>query len=159
MHENHTQEMCLSDTQKRTILESAKIIVIVGLSPDEHKASYQVAQYLLDNGYEIVPIYPRGGEILKKKVFRSLLEAFEYMAQMGQVCDIINIFRKSEALPSIMREICSLQGFSSFDKERACVWVQLGLQSAEAASIAREYGILYEENSCINIEHQRLHIH
>ncbi|MCX2716303.1 CoA-binding protein [Helicobacter sp. MIT 21-1697] len=159
MHENHTQEMYLSDTHKRTLLESAKIIAIVGLSPDENKASYQVAQYLLDNGYEIVPIYPRGGEILKRKAFNSLSEAFTYLAQTGRVCDIINIFRKSEALPNVMREICSLDGISSFDKKRMCVWVQLGLQSQQAAAIARECGIMYEENSCIKIEHQRLHIH
>lgn len=159
MHENHAQEIYLSDTQKRTILERSKIIVIVGLSPDEHKASYQVAQYLLDNGYEIVPIYPRGGEIFKRKAFSSLSEAFTYLAQMGKVCDIINIFRKSEALPSVMREICSLEGISSFNKEGVCVWVQLGLESAEAAAIARECGIMYEENSCIKIEHQRLHIY
>lgn len=146
----------LPDNQKQEILQNAKVIVIVGLSPDASKASYQVASFLLEKGYEIVPIYPKGGYILGKQAYISLKEAFIAMAAKGLQCDIINVFRKSEALLEVVNSICALDGLSSFDKNKLCVWVQLGLQNKEAAQIAKNNGLAYEEDSCIKLEYQRI---
>ena len=146
----------LHNTQKATILKNARKIVIVGLSPQQDKISYQVGAFLLSRGYDSIPIYPRGGEILGREVFCSLNDAFAVMAQNGEVCDIINIFRKSEALGDVMNEICALTPYSSFDKSRLCVWVQLGLQSKEAYQKAKENAILYEEDSCIQATYKNL---
>ena len=149
----------LKSSQKKAILESAKNIIIIGLSPDTQKPSYKVAQYLLENGYNIIPIYPRGGEILGKKVFTSLKEALNHLAQNGEICDIVNIFRKSEALPEVMNEICEIKCNNTYGATFApnlCVWVQLGLRNEKSHEIAQECGILYEEDSCIKIEHNKL---
>ena len=146
----------LTDIQKKAVLENAKNIIIIGLSPDAQKPSFQVASYLLAKGYTIIPVYPRGGEILGQKAFCSLKDALISLAQKNEQCDIIDVFRKSEALPAVLSEICALSHLSSFDKNRLCVWVQLGLKSQEAYQKAQECGILYQEDSCIEIEHQRL---
>ena len=54
----------INDTQKAQILAQSKVIVIIGLSPDPTKPSHRVAAYLQEQGYSIIPIYPKGGEIL-----------------------------------------------------------------------------------------------
>lgn len=146
----------ISDAKKREILENSKTIVIVGLSPDPSKASYRVASFLLEKGYDIIPIYPKSISILEKKSHRSLKEAFIYMESKEKKCDIINIFRKSEALPDVLKEICSLKGLKSFNERQICVWVQLGLQNIKAAEIAMQNDLIYEENSCIKIEYNKL---
>lgn len=148
--------MRLSDTQKKEILQKAKIIAIVGLSPDASKASYQVGEFLLSKGYEIVPIYPKGGEILGKQAYPTLQKAFEALAQRNEKCDIINVFRKSEALGEVMREILTLQNLSSFNANELCIWVQLGLHSIESANLAKKHHIAYEEDSCIKLEYLRI---
>lgn len=149
----------LNDEAKYKILCNAKTIVIVGLSPNEYKPSYEVAQYLIENGYNIIPIYPRGGEILGCKVYTSLPQALQSLAHDNQKCDIINIFRKSEALPVVLDEVCALKHNNAYDtifSSSLCVWMQLGLTSQEARQKAQECNILYEEDSCIKLEHQRL---
>lgn len=198
----------LSDEIKREILQNAKTIMIVGLSPDTSKPSYHVASFLLEKGYDIIPIYPKGGEILGKKAFTSLKEAYIDMAKRGLKCDIIDIFRKSEALPLVVSEICEIWGLESsikdchtkqseitrnldsinsaplalkpqnldsknytpnsvahpnlaespesFNANSPCIWVQLGLQNVESAKIAKQHGLLYEEDSCIKLEYMRI---
>ncbi|WP_104721241.1 CoA-binding protein [Helicobacter mesocricetorum] len=139
------------DTLKKTLLNTPKNIAILGLSPDPTKTSHQVAQYLLQKGFNIIPIYPKGGEILGKKAYHSLQEAFseESIQKNGEI-EILNIFRKSEALKGIAEEIIELPN------KPKCVWIQLGLQSQEAKNILEQNNLLYIENSCIKLEHQRL---
>ena len=98
--------MINQDLQIKQILEQSKTITILGLSPSEDKPSHKVAKYLLEKGYRIIPIYPKGGEILGMKVYRSLQEVFcdESIKQNGGV-DVLDIFRKSEALLGIIQEI------------------------------------------------------
>ncbi len=200
----NNQAAHLSDEKKREILQNAKTIMIVGLSPDTSKPSYHVASFLLGKGYDIIPIYPKGGEILGKKAYTSLKEAHIEMAKRGLQCDIIDIFRKSEALPLVVSEICEIWGLESSIKDscvkqseiargldssdchikhseisnteskkdfsptaqndkiletfntKPCIWVQLGLQNTEAAKIAKQHGLLYEEDSCIKLEYMRI---
>ena len=139
----------MQDLEKIEVLKRAKNIAILGLSPDESKASNAVAKYLLAQGYNIIPIYPKippNGEILGKKAYANLQEAFRQNAKI----DILNIFRKSEALEGIAQEIIALEN------KPKCVWVQLGLSNERAKEILTSAKIIYEENSCIKIEHKRL---
>lgn len=143
------QDLEKQDLIKIEVLKSAKNIAILGLSPDECKASNAVAKYLLAQGYNVIPIYPKippNGEILGKKAYPNLQEAF---CQNSKI-DILNIFRKSEALEEIAQEIIALEN------KPKCVWVQLGLSNARAKEILTNAKIIYEENSCIKIEHKRL---
>lgn len=143
------QDLEKQDFIKIEVLKSAKNIAILGLSPDEGKASNAAAKYLLAQGYNVIPIYPKippNGEILGKKAYANLQEAFSQNAKI----DILNIFRKSEVLEEIAQEIIALEN------KPKCVWVQLGLSNARAKEILTNAKIIYEENSCIKIEHKRL---
>ncbi|MGX3043845.1 CoA-binding protein [Helicobacter sp. T3_23-1056] len=148
----------MNDIKKKQILENAKNIAILGLSPDESKASNIVARYLLAQGYNVIPIYPRlpsSGEILGCRAYASLQEAFsdftlrDSVGQGGAI-DILNVFRKSEALESVANEIIALK------HKPKCVWVQLDLYNEKAKAILQNAGIAYEEDSCIKLEHRRL---
>ncbi len=133
----------------KQVLKEAKSIAILGLSPDESKPSNEVARYLLEQGYRVIPIHPKGGEILRIPIYRSLQEAFRAESQKGGI-DILDIFRKSEAIFEIAREVLELE------TKPKCIWVQLGLQSSQSKEILENAGRIYFENLCIKLEHQRL---
>ncbi|AWI34536.1 CoA-binding protein [Helicobacter apodemus] len=141
----------MQDNLKKTLLETSKNIAILGLSPDSTKTSHQVAKYLLQKGFNIIPIYPKGGEILGKQAHHSLQEAFsEESIKKNGAIEILNIFRKSEALSGIAKEIIGLPN------KPKCVWIQLGLQSKEAKDILEQNNLFYLENTCIKLEYERL---
>lgn len=142
----------MQDFEKKQLLQKAKNVAILGLSPDESKASNVVARYLIAQGFNVIPIYPRAnGEILGRKVYASLQEAFsdEALSECGGI-DILNVFRKSEALEAVANEVLRLKN------KPKCVWVQLGLFNENTKAICENAGILYEENSCIKLEFERL---
>lgn len=142
----------MQEFEKKQLLQKAKNIAILGLSPDESRASNAVARYLIAQGFNVIPIYPRAnGEILGRKAYASLQEAFsdEALSECGGI-DILNVFRKSEALEAVANEVLRLKN------KPKCVWVQLGLFNENAKVICENAGILYEENSCIKLEFERL---
>ncbi len=122
-------------------LKNSKTIVVVGLSPKSHRASNQVAKYMQEKGYKIIPVYPREEKILGEKVFRSLDEIdFEV--------DIVDIFRKSEDTPPIVEKAVKLPGVK-------CVFLQEGIKNEKSKEIAKKAGIFYVEDKCIMVEHIR----
>jgi len=123
------------------ILKNSKVIVVVGLSPKEHRASNQVAKYLQQKGYKIVPVYPREEFILGEKVYRSLDDIdFEV--------DIVDIFRKGEDTPPIVEKAVKLPGIK-------CVFLQEGVTNEKSKEIAKNAGIFYVEDKCLMVEHMR----
>ena len=123
------------------ILKTSKTIVVVGLSPKSHRASNQVAKYMQEQGYKIIPVYPREEEILGEKVYRSLDEIdFEV--------DIIDIFRKGEDTPPIVEKAVKLQGVK-------CVFLQEGVTNEISKKISENAGIFYVEDKCLMVEHIR----
>ena len=128
--------------EMKEIFESVKTIAILGLSPDESKASNMVARYLKNAGYKIVPVYPKEEEILGEKVYRSLAEIpFEI--------DMVNIFRKPGAFDAIA-DACIKRG------DIKVFWGQLGLVNNAAAQKAKDAGMIVVQNYCSKIEHQAL---
>ena len=136
----------MQDSKLREILQESKTIAVLGLSPDSSKPSCKVAQFLQNKGYKILPIYPKGGTILGVNAYTSLQEAFEAEEKI----DILNVFRKSEALFGIAQEVLMLKN------PPQCVWVQLGLHCASAKEALENAGIAYVENLCIKLEYERL---
>lgn len=124
------------------IFNNTKTIAIAGLSPDESKASNMVAQYLQSAGFKIVPIYPKEETILGEKVYRSLSE-------VPFKIDMVDIFRKPNAIASIVDEIIEIGNIDT-------VWTQLGLVNNEAAQKAKEAGLKVVQNKCTKIEHRSL---
>jgi hypothetical protein len=125
----------------RALLESTRRIAVVGLSPKPHRDSNRVARYLIDRGYDVVPVYPREDEILGREVYRSVQEI------PGGV-ELVDVFRRSETLPQV------------FDDVRAAgapaVWLQLDCIDEEGAARAVADGATVVMDRCIMVDHARL---
>lgn len=128
------------------LLDHAKTIAVVGLSPKPERASYQVAAYLQKHGYRILPINPTqaGTDILGEPCYANLAEA---VAATGLTIDIVDCFRKSEDIESIVQEAIRIGA--------ACVWMQLDIKNDFAAKIATDAGMQVVMDKCIKIEHAR----
>lgn len=124
------------------ILKKAKIIAVVGLSPNPGRPSGIIAEYLISRGYTIIPVNPQYEEIMGMKSYASLLDIPE-----GDRVDIVDVFRKGEDTPPIAREAVEIHA--------SCLWLQLGIISVESGNIAREAGLDFVQDKCIKIEHQR----
>lgn len=123
------------------ILKSAENIAIVGLSPDEGKASNMVSKFLQKQGYKIYPVYPKEDVILGEKVYRNL-------ADIDDDIDIAVMFRKGEFAEILIDE--------AIKKGIKTLWLQLGITNETARLKAERNGINFVEDRCIKIELQRL---
>jgi predicted CoA-binding protein len=129
--------------EMKAIFDSVKTIAVLGLSPDNTKASNHVAEYLKEQGYKIVPVYPKHDEILGEKVYRSLAEIpFEV--------DMVDIFRKPDAFDAIA-DACIKRG------DVKVFWGQLGLVNNAAAEKAKAAGMQVVQSKCTMIEHKALY--
>ncbi len=124
-----------SDIQN--ILRSSRTIAVVGLSDKPDRDSYQVALYLQSKGYQIIPVNPNVVEILGEKSYSDL-------KQIPQKIDIVNIFRKKEAVPEIVDEAIAVKA--------KVVWMQDGIIHQEAAAKARLQGLSVVMDKCIKKE-------
>ncbi|KEJ89320.1 CoA-binding protein [Sulfitobacter donghicola] len=137
--------MSYSDAFLRKILKRMKRVAIVGISDNPVRASYFVARYLSLRGIELVPVNPKlaGQSLFGAKVVGSIAEI------EGSV-DMIDIFRRSDAVPAIVDE--ALEHLPDLQT----VWMQIGVENAEAAATAEAKGIDVVQNRCPKIEYQRL---
>ncbi|MBX2868425.1 MAG: CoA-binding protein [Acidiferrobacterales bacterium] len=121
------------------ILSDVKTIAMVGASPDPTKFSYGVLRVLHEQGYNMKPINPRDGvdEIRGIPVFRSL-------ADVDEPIDMVQVFRKAEALPGIAQE--------AIDIGAKVLWGQIGVYHDDAAKMAEEAGLRVVMNRCPKIE-------
>lgn len=126
----------------KKIFEECKSIAIIGLSPDESKASNIVAKYLQSAGYKIIPVYPKEEFILGEKVYRNLEDITEKV-------DMVDMFRKASFADELV-EIAHKRG----DVKQ--FWIQLGLVNDNAFKKATDYGMVAVQNKCTKIEHKRL---
>jgi predicted CoA-binding protein len=124
----------------RGLLAAARTIALVGLSADPQKASYFVATYLLDAGFRVVPVNPRGGTILGQTAYKTL-------AEIPVPVDLVDVFRPAAEAPAIARQAVAI-------KARA-LWLQLRVVSPEAGAIARAGGLLVVQDACVKMEHGR----
>ncbi len=127
-----------------SILDNFKTIAVVGLSPKPHRDSYEVSEYMQAHGYRIVPVNPAAltSEILGEKVYPSLLEAAKH-----EHIDLVNVFRNSTDVPPVVDDAIAIGA--------KAVWLQLGIEHAEAAAKAESAGLQVVQNKCLLIEHRR----
>jgi uncharacterized protein len=137
--------MAVTDAELREVLGRAKSIAVVGLSDKPERDSNEVARYLQSQGYRIVPVNPMLTEVLGEKAYPSLAAI-----PVDQKIDIVDVFRRSDQVPPVVDE-----AIARGDK---VVWMQLGVENAEAAKKARAAGVTVFENLCIMVQHRRLHI-
>lgn len=124
--------------EMKEILDSAKKIAVVGLSDKPERTSYQVTEAMIHAGYDIIPINPTVKEVFGKKALASLSE-------LDEPVDIINVFRRNEALPEVAREAAKV--------DAKVFWCQQGLDNEEAYKIAKEAGMTVIMDKCIKVIH------
>lgn len=129
-----------SDSEIREIL-SMKNVAVVGMSKNPEKDAHQIPKYLMNSGYNVIPVNPTADEILGKKCYKNLREI------LGSV-DIVDVFRPSEDVPPIVKDAIA--------KGVKVVWMQLGISNEEATKEASEKGIKVVYNRCMMEEHRRL---
>ena len=126
----------------KEIFDTVKTIAILGLSPDETKASHRVAKYLQSVGFKIVPVYPKEDAILGEKVYRSLVE-------IPFSVDMVDIFRKPAALDAVA-DACIERG------DVKVFWAQKEIVNNAAAQKAKDAGMIAVQNLCTMVEHKNL---
>ncbi|MEM8822593.1 MAG: CoA-binding protein [Pseudomonadota bacterium] len=134
-----------SDALLRDILTRARRFACVGVSPNPVRPSHYVARYLSLKGYDVMPVNPghAGKQLFGSTVVTDL-------AAIEGTVDVLDIFRRPEAVPGIVEEgLRVLPGLS-------CVWLQIGIVSAEAEAMCRTAGATIIQNRCPKIEYQRL---
>ena len=133
--------MINDDNQIRRILTDYMNIAVVGLSPDRYRASNSVAIYLLEHGYNVIPVNPSIDEVLG-------LRSYDSLDEIPVAIDIVDVFRRSEHVPDIARE--------AVETGAKVLWTQLGVISPDGTEIAETSGLKVVQDRCTAIEHRRL---
>jgi predicted CoA-binding protein len=123
------------------ILKRCRRIAIVGLSPKPERDSHIVGKYLMEQGYEIVPVNPGQREILGKKCYRELKD-------IPFRVDLVDLFLNPARVPPMVDQ--------AIEVEVGVIWMQLGIVHNEAAKKAREAGITVVTDKCMKQEHERM---
>ncbi len=128
------------------LLRDARRIALVGASPNPARPSHDVMAYLLEQGYDVVPINPTVGEVLGRPSFATLEDA----VAAGGPFDIVDVFRRPEHTPEVAR--------SAVATGAGALWLQLGVVNWEAAQIVHDAGLVLVMDRCTKIEHRRLRV-
>jgi predicted CoA-binding protein len=130
-----------ADAQLREILRYEHLAV-VGCSRSSGKAAHDVPRYLLDRGYDVIPVNPFAEEIFGR-------EAYDSLSDVPEPVDVVDVFRPSDEVPGIVDEVVARE-------DVRVVWLQLGITHDEAAARAEAAGKRVVQDRCLKIEHGRL---
>ena len=134
-----------SDELLRDILRKSRVFACIGVSPNPVRPSHYVGRYLTLKGYRVVPVNPgQAGTTLWG------VEVKARLADVTEPVDVVDIFRKPEAVPEIVEEALMLA------HRPKVIWMQIGVTHEEAAARAEAAGITVIQNRCPKIEYQRL---
>ena len=125
----------------RRIMTDYKRVAMVGLSDDWSRPSNFAAKYLLDHGFEVIPVNPKYPEILGQKCYADLRD-------IPTPVDIVDLFQRIERVPLFVDQAIEIGA--------KVVWFQLGIVHEEAAQKARDAGLEVVQDRCMKIEYARL---
>jgi predicted CoA-binding protein len=127
----------------RSLLGEAQVVAVVGISSKPWRPSHEVASYLQQHGYRIVPVNPNEDEVLGEQVYASLLDIPKDLH-----VDVVDVFRRAEHTPEVARDAVAIGA--------RMLWLQEGIVSEEAARIATEGGLEVVMGVCIMQVRERL---
>ncbi|WP_436934771.1 CoA-binding protein [Halovenus marina] len=130
-----------TDTELRQIL-TLDPIAVIGCSTTAGKPAHDVPKYMIDHGYEIIPVNPFADEIFGR-------EAYDSITDVPERVPLVDVFRPSDEIPEIVDEVLERDGVEA-------LWMQLGISHDEAATRAESAGLRVVQDRCIKVEHQRL---
>ncbi len=130
-----------TDSQIRELLLSVRTIAVVGLSERQSRPSFGVAKYLINAGYEVIPINPHVDQW-------QGIKAFPTVADIGRTVDLVDVFRR----PSFVMDTVE----DAILAESGAIWTQLGVVDENATQRSVEAGVPIVVDRCTAIEHGRL---
>ncbi len=131
----------MANPDPESIVKEAETVAVVGLSNDPEKYSHEVGSYLKEQGYRIIPVNPTEEEVIGER-------AYETVDQIPERVDVVDVFLPPEKTSEIAE-----------DAVRAgakALWLQEGIENAEARRIAEEGGLAYVEDRCMRKTHESL---
>ena len=129
---------CEAFEQKVRKVLAMKTIAVVGMSSQEDRPSFRVGKYLMDHGYDVIPVRPNGGTILGRPVVESL-------KQIGRPVDIVDVFRRSEDCVDIANDAVAIGA--------KVLWLQEDVVNPTAGEVASNAGLLFVMDTCIKKMH------
>jgi predicted CoA-binding protein len=129
------------DEELKNLLEKARTIAVVGLSPRPERPSHRIARRMQDWGYRIIPVRPALDSVLGEKAYARLRD-------VPTSVDIVDVFRAASQLDAIVEECIELRV--------PALWIQLGIVNQPAAERARAAGIFTVMDRCISVDYRRL---
>jgi uncharacterized protein len=129
------------DNKIKEILSSSKIIAVVGASNKPLRDSHRIIQYLMREGYVVIPVNPIYNEVDGEKCYPNL-------TSIGKSIDIVDVFRNPNMVDDIVVEAIAVKAKS--------IWFQLGVVNAVAARKAEKAGLQVVMDHCISVDHSRL---
>ena len=134
----------LDDVGIEAVLRVTRRIAVVGASSNPGRPSFGVFRYLLNQGFDCVPVNPNERAVMGVTAFASLNEAVEGTGPF----EMVDVFRRSELCVAHAREAVAAGA--------SCLWLQLGVVNWEAARIAHDAGLAVVMDRCTAIEWQKL---
>jgi predicted CoA-binding protein len=131
----------MASTDPETIVKEAKIIAVVGASNDPEKYSNEVASYLIEQGYSIIPVNPSEEEVLGE-------HAYDTVDQIPEEVDVVEVFLPPDKTPEIAED--------AVQAGAKVLWLQEGIENEEARKIAEEGGLTYIADRCMKRTHEEL---
>lgn len=122
------------------ILEQSKTVAVVGLSGKPTRPSYQVAEYLQENGYKIIPVNPNESQILGEPCYPDLLSVPDQV-------DVVQVFRTPAAVPELVEQ--------AIKKKAKVIWMQPGAENYDAADQAESAGLKAVVGMCMRVQHKQ----
>lgn len=120
------------------IYAKPKTIAVVGASEREGKPAHDIPRYLQSQGYRIVPVNPRGGEILGEHAYASLRE-------VDVPIDVVEVFRPPKEADAVARDAVAVGA--------KVLWFQLGTDTDEAVALAEKEGLTVVRRRCMGVTH------
>lgn len=134
--------------EARALLRRVRVIAMVGASPEPWRPSYGIMRYLQRVGFKVLPVNPnRAGETLHGEPVASSLAEARQGLRPGQLIDLVNVFRRSEALNGVVDEAIAAGA--------GAIWTQIGVRDEIAARRAEAAGLAVVMDRCISVEHSR----
>lgn len=125
----------------RDVLTTSKTIAVVGLSSKPDRPSYEIASYLKEHGYRIIPVNPTIKEALGEKAYATLKD-------VPVPVDVVQIFRRPEEVPPVVEDAIAIGA--------RVVWMQPGAENEEAAARAEAAGVKAVVGACMRSVHRAL---
>jgi len=130
-----------ADPEIQGLLEKARTIAVVGLSPRPERPSHRIARRLQDWGYRIIPVRPGLDSVLGERAYPSLRE-------VPMPVDLVDVFRAASLVDAVVDDC--------IERHLPALWIQLGIINEPAAERARAAGIFTVMDRCISVEYRKL---